>query len=405
MAKPNGDKLNDSRKAAFRKLNIDPGQRIILSLDGGGMRGILTIQLLAKLEEVAGIPCYELADMVSGTSTGAIIAALIVTKHTAAEIGNLYESLVNKAFHKNDMGSRFYNPPQFSKDVFRASLKEVVGDLTLAQACALTDTDLMVTSRDMTGSEETFFSCFKQKSGEWYGTYCNILLRGAVESSMSAPTYFHPLERFVDGGTTTYNNPSMAAFMEAVSYSSPDKAECAANYPIAKITIFSFGTGVTRQFVKPEKTGNPKGLDLVFWLTWLMNQTGQDASAMQIDIFRSPIIRQVVDLRRFQISLDQKSIGLLPNSNNVDQSLYKSAWLHDLSDEILGHIDMADTTHFALMKVIGQQMAEYIMQSGYQFTQDLVDQRGSDLLVTHFGDIVRIRTQMSSPEWLDTFSP
>ena len=112
----------------------------------------------------------------------------------------------------------------------------------------------------------------------------------------------------------------------------------------------------------------------------------------------------MVDLRRFQISLDQKSIGLLPNSNKVDQSLYKSAWLHDLSDEILGHIDMADTTHFALMKVIGQQMAEYIMQSGYQFTQDLVDQRGSDLLVTHFGDIVRIRTQMSSPEWLDNFS-
>ena len=59
----------------------------------------------------------------------------------------------------------------------------------------------------MTASEETFFSCFKQKDGSFYGTYKDVLLRAVLEATMSAPTYFNPLERFVDGGTTTYNNP------------------------------------------------------------------------------------------------------------------------------------------------------------------------------------------------------
>ncbi len=44
MAKPLGNKMPKERKEAFKKLNIDLSDRIIISLDGGGMRGILTIQ-------------------------------------------------------------------------------------------------------------------------------------------------------------------------------------------------------------------------------------------------------------------------------------------------------------------------------------------------------------------------
>jgi len=63
MAKPNGSHIDSKRAEAFKKLNIDLKDRVILSLDGGGMRGILTIQLLKKIEEIAGIKCYELFDM------------------------------------------------------------------------------------------------------------------------------------------------------------------------------------------------------------------------------------------------------------------------------------------------------------------------------------------------------
>ena len=403
MAKLNGDKMIASRKQAFGNLNIDIKRRVILCLDGGGMRGILTIQLLKKLEETAGIPCYELFDMVAGTSTGGIIAGLITTGHTANEIETMYIDLVTQVFDKKLLGQRFINPPAFSKEKYRSLLKGVVNDVTLQNACSLRDLDLMITSQDISAAEETFFSCFKQDDGSYYGTYKDVLLRSVMEATMSAPTYFYPLERFLDGGTTTYNNPALAAFMEAVSYSRADKNASLSAYQLTQLTLFSFGTGISRQFIKPTQTIDPHGVDIVFWLNWLMTQTGQDASAMQVNAFRSPMISKTIDFRRFQISLDPTSIKKIPNTDTLDENKYHSKWLHDLGEDILGNIDMADITKFDLMKTIGQQMAEYIVQTGNNFQKDLADTRCNDLLVTTFGDIIRIQKQLSSAGWLDGF--
>ncbi|MBC7872942.1 MAG: patatin-like phospholipase family protein [Ferruginibacter sp.] len=405
MAKPNGKDMTAERLEAFKKLKIEPTDRVILSLDGGGMRGILTIQLLKQLEEVAGIPSYELFDMVAGTSTGGIIAGMIVKGFSAVEIEEKYEDLIGKVFHTRPMGNRFLNPPQYSKKQYRELLKDIIGDkLTLEEACKLKDIDLMLTARDMSAAEETFFTCFKQKKdGSYYGTYKDVLLRAVMESTMSAPTYFYPLERFVDGGVTTHNNPSLGAFIEAVSYSTSFKDKEFREYFTSQITVISLGTGAVQKFIKPTKTLNPKGNDLKFWLDWLINETGEDASTVQTNTFRSFMMLDSVVFRRFQISLDPAALKKLPNTDTLDEKKYKTKWLWDLDETILGNIDMADITRFDLMKVIGQQMAAYIMESGNCFTKDLIDARGKDLLVTSFGDIERIRKQMKDPDWLDNF--
>ena len=247
------------------------------------MRGILTIQLLKKFEEIAGIPCYELFDMVAGTSTGGIITGLITTGHSAVEIEKMYINLVTEVFDEKFLGNRFVNPPAFSKEKYRTLLKGIIKDITLEDSCRLNDLDLMITAQDISASEETFFSCFKQDDGSYYGTYKNVLLRSVMEATMSAPTYFYPLERFLDGGTTTYNNPALAAFMEAVSYSRADKNPALSNYQITDIVLYSFGTGISKQFIQPSDTVNPHGIDVVFWLNWLMTHMGQDASAMQVN--------------------------------------------------------------------------------------------------------------------------
>jgi hypothetical protein len=402
MAKPNGAQMDAARLQAFKNLDIDPQHRTILCLDGGGMRGILTIQLLKQLEATAGIPCHQLFDMVAGTSTGGIITGLITTGHTAAEIETLYENLVTQVFDKRTLGNRFINPPAFTKEKYRELLKEVVKDVTIQQACAASNIDMMITSQDMSAAEETFFTSFRQPDGSYYGTYKDVLLRAAMEVTMSAPTYFYPLERFVDGGTTTYNNPSLAAFMEAVSYSRPDKNEDLSDYKISGITLFSFGTGISRQFIKPTETINPHGIDIAFWLNWLMTATGQDASAMQVDTLRSPMIRKAIDFRRFQISLDPAAIRLIPDTNTLDENKYHFSNLHQLGEDILGNIDMADVTKFDLMKTIGQQMAAFIVQSGNGFKKDLAE-NNRDLLVTASGDISRIQAQLSNPKWMDGF--
>lgn len=399
MAKPNGANISAERKGAFEKLKIPVGSRAILCLDGGGIRGILTIQLLKKMEEIAGIPCYELFDMVAGTSTGAIIASLIATGHAAADIEKMYEELVTKVFEKKFLRGRFLNPPAFTKNNYRSILKEMMGDLTLEKASKLHDLDIMITASDISAGEETFFSCFKQEDGSHYGTYKEVLLRAAMEATMSAPTYFYPMERFLDGGTTTYNNPSLAAFIEATSYSFP-KGKTPV-YSVASISLFSFGTGMSRQFKNFKQTIRPKGLAITFWLHWIMNQTGQDASMMQVNTFRSPVFKKILDMRRFEISLDNVALKKLENTGTLAEKKYRTKWLHELTPRVLDNIDLADIRKFDLMKIIGEQMAKYIVSSGNNFQTDLVDKHENDALVSFLGDVDCIRRQMSDALWID----
>jgi hypothetical protein len=386
------------KEQAFAKLNIRAGNNALLCIDGGGIRGIMTLQLLKKLEELAGLPCHKLFDMVAGTSTGGIIAGLIASGKTAIEIEDLYVRLVKQVFSKKSWAaSRFLNPPEYTKKSYRTILKEIIGtDTTLQTACANTGIDLMITSKDVAAGEETYFTCFKD--GEDYvGTYKDVLLRAVMEATMSAPTYFTPLERFVDGGVTTYNNPALAAIMEAVKYGPKNK------YNTSALTVFSFGTGCRPQFVKPDSVAHPDGPDAYFWLQWIMTEAGDDASDMQNFLLRSGAFKGL-DFRRFQLSLDTTAIGKLPNRELADLHDVTANWLGDLTDADLGDIPLDKVGFFPLMKVIGDAMVEYIMQNqSPPFGKDLVDDKGKELLVSRLGDVERIKIQMSAAEWVDGY--
>ena len=68
-------------------IDINPqAKKLILSIDGGGMRGMIAVAMLAELETLTGKSCSQLFDMVAGTSTGAIIAAGIGLGYTAQEL-------------------------------------------------------------------------------------------------------------------------------------------------------------------------------------------------------------------------------------------------------------------------------------------------------------------------------
>ena len=86
-------------------LTFNPdGKKTILSIDGGGMRGVLCIALLAELESMTGKPIYEMFDMVGGTSAGAIIAAGIGIHMSAQDIlTQIYKDRLPKAFPTRDL--------------------------------------------------------------------------------------------------------------------------------------------------------------------------------------------------------------------------------------------------------------------------------------------------------------
>src|SRR5688572_12625737 len=156
------------------------------------MRGIFTLQLLKKLEEVAGAPIYEWADMVAGTSTGAIISGLIAARKSAVEIEQLYIQLVSRVFTKRgELSNRFYNPPAFDKKNYREMLKSIFGDKTLEQLCLDNGPDMLFTAKDLAAGEETFFVCVNN-GGTIRNIYRTALIRGVLEATMSAPTYFSP---------------------------------------------------------------------------------------------------------------------------------------------------------------------------------------------------------------------
>src|SRR5260370_40768965 len=68
----------------------------VLSLDGGGAKGVYTLGVLKEVEAITNAPLCEVFDLVFGTSTGAIIAALIALGYRIEEIENLYFTLIPK---------------------------------------------------------------------------------------------------------------------------------------------------------------------------------------------------------------------------------------------------------------------------------------------------------------------
>jgi len=87
----------------------DKGEcRWICSIDGGGLRGIFALRTLEQLEKYYNKPCFEMFDMFAGTSTGAIIAAMLATGHPLSAVISLYTSpeFRSRIFAPNTEGQR-----------------------------------------------------------------------------------------------------------------------------------------------------------------------------------------------------------------------------------------------------------------------------------------------------------
>jgi patatin-like phospholipase/acyl hydrolase len=207
-----------------------PGKKKLLALDGGGIRGALTIEVLAEIERTLRIaldkPTLVLGDYfdyIGGTSTGAIIAATLALGMDTQALRQFYKESGKEMFDKAAWRRRFRF--KYAGDAMTWRLQNVFGIDTLLSSEKLRTLLLMVVRNATTDSPWPISNNPAAKYNNTGDDQDNLKLPlwQLVRASTAAPTYFPPEEipignhrfLFVDGGITMYNNPAFQLFLMA----------------------------------------------------------------------------------------------------------------------------------------------------------------------------------------------
>lgn len=190
--------------------------RRILTIDGGGIKGVFPAAFLATIEDCLGEPIADYFDLVAGTSTGGIIALGLGLGFTAKEILAFYESLGPRIFRGNRLlgGARWLTRGKYRPVELRSALNEQFGDRQLGES----KVRLVIPSLNLETGEVHIYKTSHHPRFEL--DYREAAVDVAMATA-AAPTYF-PAHRaatglaLIDGGIWA-NNPVGVAVVEAIS--------------------------------------------------------------------------------------------------------------------------------------------------------------------------------------------
>ena len=206
----------------------------VLALDGGGAKGFYTIGVLRELEAMLEDPLYKKFDVVYGTSTGAIIAALIVLGYSVDQIHRLYKEHVPTIMGKKSTQERTQALRKLADDVFQnRTFEEVKTGIGIVATKWIIERPMIFKARveQAHGRKGTFIPGF------------GVKIADAVEASCSAYPFFErkivttsvgDKVELIDGGYCA-NNPTLYAIADA---------KIALNIEPKNIRILNVGVGV-----------------------------------------------------------------------------------------------------------------------------------------------------------------
>jgi patatin-like phospholipase/acyl hydrolase len=260
----------------------------ILSIDGGGLRGLIPIQVLKHIRQITGKPIAESFDLIAGTSTGGIITVALTysednrqpkfdpynqTEQFLHDIEQMYLKWGSTIFPRpsKNIFYRFYQKnirslirPQFKKAGIEQVLSRYLGDARLNNCLK----PILVSTYDLSRNEPIFFKSRyinpASSQEEYFNSGRNAKLMDICRATSAAPTYL-PTYKFlyadkegrdyfanvIDGGVYV-NNPALAALIEILQY----KQAPIYNRPELKmedIYVLSLGTGWTESQKSPSE--------------------------------------------------------------------------------------------------------------------------------------------------------
>ncbi|WP_113651992.1 CBASS cGAMP-activated phospholipase [Pedobacter namyangjuensis] len=242
----------------------------ILSIDGGGIRGLIPAKVLAELEaelqkEAPEKKLYEYFDLICGTSTGAILAIGIALGIPAKELAKFYEDNAKNIFPRfifrfiPRKGRAFFNAIYSNKKLLK-TIRQIYANANGGSDPLLNDLKANVCIPAFNGNDGAI-NVLKTKHHPEYRRDYKLPAYHVAMSSASAPVYFPPHSfsfknefgegtniNMIDGGIFA-NNPALIGVFEATG-----KLDIA----IGDISVLSFGTGQGKQIIK--RSWRPKNV-------------------------------------------------------------------------------------------------------------------------------------------------
>lgn len=302
----------------------------ILSIDGGGIRGIIPARILGEIERKTGKPISSLFDLIAGTSTGGIIALGLAKpdehrkpRYSADDMVRFYEEEGPYIFAKDYLRSFFTLGNLVDEKYSSSPIEKVLSRYFKRTYLDEALTNLLITSYEIERRDAFFFKTWRAKKD----TRKNFLMRDVARATSAAPTYFEP-ERICTQDTSKYyalidggvfaNNPAMCAYAEA-KVLFPDEKD---------FLLLSLGTG---ELTRPIYITEAKDWGVAQWARPILNV----------------VFDGVNDTVHYQLK------HLLPRGKDLHDRYYRfQVVLEDASDDL----DRADERNLRMLSLYAESL-------------------------------------------------
>ncbi len=384
-------------KTLAEKFN-SPGPKRILSLDGGGIRGVLTIGLLEELEATLrkqhndpNLLLCDYFDLIGGTSTGSILASGLAVGMSTSELREYYFNMGGVIFgKKKNIINYLTKGEKYDVKPLNKALQEVFGDIKLGDQEKIKTGLCIVTKRADTFSTWPFLN---HPEAKFYKENKDFPLWKIIRASAAAPTYFLPITldlgnnetgTFIDGGISMANNPAFSLLMAATLRGFPF------HWPMGpeNLLLVSMGTGNLQKKYNYEDV---KQKSVMAWAGMLPDYFMADAN------FYNQILLQILSDSPTARKIDSEIGKLEYDSLNGKHALSYLRYDVDFSKDFLSDLgfDFTAKEILTLSEMDNQKNTKILYAIGKKAGE-------KQIKASHFSKIFTINQQV--PETLKRFT-